>query len=370
MIENFISGILTIEVKVKDSERVLNILWAKNIKITNVTKIDITTMKLNINYEDYEIVEEIIKKNKGKIKINRRAGGLFVFRRLKNKIALVLGAVIFVSILYILSTYIWAIDIKTNKNIAPYEIRRQLKELGVEPGIRKSNMDVYELEKRIEDTNSNILWIRVRIEGAILKVTVEEKVNPPEINENHIGDCIALMDGEVKRVYVTAGTAVVSSGDMVKTGDVLIKATQGREGEEYETPALGTIIANTFYEKEMEMKISGQQLRRTGNKDKEIYIKLWNKKIYLKKATKNYEYYDKIEEGENLIKTVTYYEKKESEINVDKEESIKNSILKLQEELLKDLRNNAIVVGKSHEVQDIDDGKIRIKVMFVVEQEI
>lgn len=370
MIENFMTGTLTIEVKVKDTERLLNILWTKNINISNITKIDITTLKFNIDYEDFEAAEEVVKKNKGKIKIIKRFGRIFVFRKIKNKIAFVLGAIVFMSILYILSTHIWAIDINTNKNIAPFEIRSQLKELGVIPGITQSNINVYELEKKLENDNSNILWIRARIEGAILKITVEEKVNPPGIHESSIGDCTASMDGEIKRVYVTSGTAVVGSGDIVKAGDVLIKAVQGREGEEYETPASGTIIANTFYEKEMEIKISGTELKRTANEDKEIYIEVFNKKIYFKKAVKNFEYYDKIEEGKNFIKTVTYYEKKESEVNVNKEDVIKDSILKLQEALLVELKNNAIVTSKSHKIQEINDGKIRLNVMFVVEQEI
>lgn len=39
---------------------------------------------------------------------------------------------------------------------------------------------------------------------------------------------------------------IVTVGDIVNEGDILINGTQGKEGVEFETPAKGTVIANTF----------------------------------------------------------------------------------------------------------------------------
>ena len=46
---------------------------------------------------------------------------------------------------------------------------------------------------------------------------------------------------------------------------------QGKEGEEYEVPAKGIVIANTFYEKEMEVQVSGSKLEKTGKRGRDIY---------------------------------------------------------------------------------------------------
>ena len=45
--------------------------------------------------------------------------------------------IIFLCIIYYLSTYIWSIEIDVQKNISPFEIRKQLNEIGIKPGIDK-----------------------------------------------------------------------------------------------------------------------------------------------------------------------------------------------------------------------------------------
>ncbi len=54
------------------------------------------------------------------------------------------------------------------------------------------------------------------------------------------------MDGEIKRIYTTSGTAVVKEGDVVKKGDILIIPQQGIEGGEYEVDAEGEVTAILF----------------------------------------------------------------------------------------------------------------------------
>ena len=231
-------------------------------------------------------------------------------------------------------------------------------------------MDVYLLEKKVESLNKDILWIRARIEGSTLKIIIEEKVTPPEIKEDGGGDCIAKMDGEIKRIYVSNGTAKVNPGDIVKAGDVLISSIQGREGDEYSVNAKGTVIANTFYEKEMELLIKGKKIESTGRKDKDIYLNFWGNKIYLKKAINNFKYYDKIKDESNFISKVTYFERDEKEVDLEKSIEVENGAMKLEKSLIKDLSNDAKVTDKKVEAQDLGNGKVRVKVIFVVEQNI
>lgn len=364
------TGKLILDVSVPIPEKFLNLLWRENVKISKASRIDITTVRLEINYEDYKEVENAVKKCKGKMKVVSREGFVFITYRMKKQISLIIGGVVFVCGLYLLSTQIWAIEISTKENIAPYEIRKQLTELGVKPGIGKSDIDVYALEKKLEDINSDILWIRARIEGSTLKLVIEEKVTPPKIANAPVGECVAAVDGEIKRVYVNSGTAKVNPGDIVRSGDVLIKGVQGKEGEEYAVPAKGTVIANTFYEKEMELQVSGKRLEKTGKKDDDIYLNFAGKKIYLKKAINKFKYYDKIETNKGFINKVLYYQREEKEVKEDKNEMVNKAASELEKSLLKTLSNDAKITNKEINVQDVEDGRIRVKVMFLVEQNI
>jgi similar to stage IV sporulation protein len=363
-------GEITIEVNALMPEKILNALWNNGIYTCNIVKVNLTTIRLTIYFNDYKEAEMLIKKYKGKVKILRTSGIIVLLMKMKRKVSLVIGAGLFFIVIYLLSNYIWAIDIQTQKNLSPFEVRQELSTIGIKPGLSKSQINVYEIEKKMEDLNDQIMWIRVRIEGSTLKIIIKEKVNPPSTEKILYNQVIAKMDGEVKRVYTNSGNPAVVPGDIVKKGDNLILPIQGREGFEKEVKPSGTVIANTFYEKFMEVQISGEKLERTGKKDSDVYLSFFGKKIYLKKAIKGFDSYDKIEEKNGFYNKITYFEKKGKSVNLDKDSTVKESTEKLQDSLSKTLSNDAKIIDKKSTVEDVENGKILIKVIFTVEQDI
>ena len=264
----------------------------------------------------------------------------------------------------------WSIEITTKKNVSPYELRQQLYEIGIKPGISKNKIDVKDVEKKLEDVNSDVLWLRARIEGSTLKIFIEEKVNPPEVKEEKQGNLVAKMDGEVSRVYAFSGRSAVHVGDMVKAGDIVIEGINGKEEDPYEVVPEGVVMANTFYEKSMTTKVEGTELKRSGEKDSDIYVEVFGKKIYLKKAIKDFEEYDKIEESGKIIKKANYFEKREFPVTYTKEEAIDSAVNELEESLYNNLTREAKVVDRIISTKDSSDGNIIVNVVFVVEQNI
>ena len=363
-------GQVTIEVSSLMPEHILNALWDNEIYTCNIVKVDLATIRFTIYINDYKEVEKIIKKYKGKVRIINTSGIIVLIMKMKRKISLVIGAFVFFGVIYFLSNYIWAIDIQTQKNLSPFEIRQQLSNIGIKPGLEKSQINVRELEKQMENLNPEIMWIRIRIEGSTLKLLVKEKVNPPSIEKVSFNQVVAKMDGEVKRVYTNSGNSAVVPGDIVKKGDNLILPIQGRDGFQIEVKPSGTVIANTFYEKFMEVQISGEKLQRTGKTNSDIYLNFFGKKIYLKKAINGFDNYDKIEERNGFFNQIIYFEKKGTSVNLDKDAAVKESAGKLENSLRKTLSNDAKIIDKKITAEDIMDGKILVKVIFTVEQDI
>ena len=366
----FESGRVIVEINILRPERLLNILWNENINIINVKRIDAATIRITIDYDDYKDVMLLVKKLNGKTKIIGSKGTLFLIGKLKGKFFLVLGGGIFVLLLLYLSTFVWSIEITTKKNVSPYEIRQQLYSIGIKPGISKKEIDFKDIEKKLENMNYDILWLRARVEGSTLKVVIEEKVNPPEIKEKKYGNLVARMDGEVSRVYTFSGRSVVHVGEYVHAGDIIIEGINGKEEEPYEVPPDGVVMANTFYEKSMLAQVSGNELKRTGEKDSDIYISFFGKKIYLKKAIKGFTEYDKIEESKNIITRINYYEKKEFPIELSKEEIISNSVKALEESLYNNLTREAKIVDRIVTTKEDSSQGVVVNVVFIVEQNI
>lgn len=363
-------GKILVEIKILNTERLLNLFWTKNIRVYKVKKKDVATLVLEIDYLDYAVVREHVEKMGGRIKIIKSNGLVFFLGNIKRKLSLAVGGVMFLCIIYYLSTYIWAVEVDVQQNIPPFEIRKQLNSIGIRPGISKQSIDVKEIEKQLENISSEILWLRVRIEGSTLKVVVEEKINPPQEQEYEYGNLVATMEGEIKRVYTFAGRAKVKSGQLVKAGDVVIEGIDGIEGGEYILPPRGIVIANTFYEKSMNIKVNGTTLERSGERDSDIYISIFGKKIYLKKAIKDFEHYDKIELSGKIFNKVLYYERVEKDINLSEDDAIESAIDGLEKSLLNDLSRDAKVVDKLVDKEMKDKENLLVKVVFVVEQNI
>lgn len=366
----FESGKVVVEVNILKPERLLNILWNENVNVINIKRIDVATIRISIDYNDYDILVEAVRSLNGKSKIVSKTGILFIVGKLKSKLFLAIGGMVFLTILLYLSTYVWSIEINTKKNVSPYELRQQLYSIGIKPGISKDKIDVKDIEKQLENMNSEILWLRARIEGSTLKIFIEEKVNPPEIKEGKYGNLVAKMDGEVSRVYAFSGRSSVHIGDMVKVGDVVIEGINGKEEDPYQVVPDGVVMANTFYEKSMTTKIDGTELKRSGEKDSDIYIKILGKKIYLKKAIKEFKEYDKIEESGKIINKVNYFEKKEYPVQLSKEEAIDKAVKELEESLYSNLTREAKIIDRIISTSDSSDGNIVVNVVFVVEQNI
>ena len=365
----FESGRVIVEINILRPERLLNILWSENINIINVKKIDVATIRITIDYGNYKEVVAIVKKLNGKCKVVGSKGMLFLIGKMKGRFFLAVGGGLFVILLLYFSTFVWNIEITTKQNVSPYEIRQQLYSMGIKPGISKKDIDYKELEKKLENINYDILWIRARVEGSTLKISIEEKINPPEIKEGKYGNLVANMDGEVSRVYTFSGRAAVRPGEYVHAGDIIIEGINGKEEEPFEVIPDGVVMANTFYEKSMLAKVTGNELKRTGEKDSDIYLSFFGKKIYLKKAIKGFKEYDKIEKSEKLITKINYYEKKEYPIELSREEIINNSVKALEESLYNELTREAKIVDRIITTKEDSNEGVVVNVQNIVNYE-
>jgi similar to stage IV sporulation protein len=363
-------GIITIEIQSHMPEKFINLLWKNGVQIKNIRKESITTMLMDISLRDYSRVEEVAQKTKTKIKVAGRKGITFFLIKMRRRTALVGGAAVFVFMLYYLSGFIWKIDIQTENNLSPYEIRQQLTAFGIMPGVKKNKIDVYKLQENMIKSSQNIMYFKARIEGARLYVSAFETVNPPKVDqENNSSNLVAKKDGQIVRIFTSAGSAVVKAGDTVKTGQIVVKGEQGKEGSTYVVHAKGNVIAKTFYEEMRTVTVKGVKKERTGNSIENTYIKILGKKLYLKNSLNKFKSYDKIEENDNFIKKEIYYEVKETKYDLNPEEIAKTTSEELYEKILQSLDKSVIIKDKKVYAEPEGDN-YKVRVLVVAEEDI
>jgi similar to stage IV sporulation protein len=363
-------GIITIEIQSHIPEKFINLLWKSGVQIKNIRKKSITTMIMDINLRDFNSIKDMAQRTNTRIKVLSRKGITFFLIKMRRRTALVGGVIIFAVMLYYLSGFIWTIDIQTENNLAPYEIRQQLMSYGIIPGIRKSSINVYKLQENMIKSNENVMYFKARIEGARLYISAVEKIPPPNVTqENTPSNLVAKKDGQIVRVYTVKGTAVVKKGDIVKAGQIVVKGEQGKEGSTYAVHAQGTVFANTFYEEIKTVPVKGVKKERTGQSIENVYIEILGKKLYLKNSLNKFKSYDKIVENSRFAKKEIYYEVKETKYDLDPQKIVNSTSEDLYAKILQSLDKTVKVVDKKVESQPEGDN-YKIRVLVIAEEDI
>ena len=130
-----------------------------------------------------------------------------------------------------------------------------------------------------------ISWIGVTLEGTGITIRIVETIPEAKQVERQIPtDVIATKDGTIISIVASSGTGVVSEGDEVKVGDVLISSmvplsdSGVQIGEKYVT-ASGIVYAKCNYELEGIAPLNYNEKTFTGNIKNDYSGSLWGNNI-------------------------------------------------------------------------------------------
>ncbi|WP_294341899.1 sporulation protein YqfD [uncultured Clostridium sp.] len=352
----FYDARLTLKIEVIELEELINTLIKNDIDIDGINRLSISSAILSIQYKDFQKFKEIFNKYDGSYEIIGKDKRSTTIYTLRNRISLVIGIVIFFLSLMLLNEFVWSIDIKTEKNISPFEIRNLLYKEGIKEGTFKRKINYEDLEEKLKEDHPKISWVSVRPYGSKLLIDIREKQLPPSlIKDDTKKDLIAKKDGIISRVYTANGTALVKAGDVVKCGDPLISYIEGDETHSYEVVPKGVVMAKTFYEDKIVVPYKEKNRDRTGKYISNKYIIIAGNKICVKKAENKFEKYDKIEENYGPFVIEKYYEVIENEIDLDKESVIKKAEGELLEKIKSNISVNSSIMDKKIDKEEKGD---------------
>ncbi len=239
----FFCGVLRVEFYGIYPEKVLN-LCAKN-KIT-IWSARFANQKIccKITVRDFLKLPQILRKSGIRVHILEKSGFPFFIKKYHRRFGVFLGFILFFSFLYIMSGYIWIIDVEGNTTVKTQTILTACEELGIKTGVRINKItpksDAQELLLKVD----NLAWGSLNIEGCRLTVNVTEVRQKPEDN-TVITNLKASADGVITHIDVTSGNCLVKVGDVVKEGDLLVSGIIETENETRFVHSMGEIIAET-----------------------------------------------------------------------------------------------------------------------------
>ncbi len=193
-------------------------------------------------------------------KINAEAellGGIpFWILRLKERPGAVIGIILAVILIALGNRVLWDVRVDRNENLSEAELIEILDEYGVRPGVFISTLDIGDVQTRIEADNEKIAWISVNVIGTVAYVEAIGEIKPPdkEIPEGDGANLVAARDGTVIGFEVIAGEPIVSKGQPVFEGELLVGGLIDSEHFGYRAvEAKGRVFALTEYVFEAEI---------------------------------------------------------------------------------------------------------------------
>ena len=201
-------------------QRFINLCSNKGILLWNIEKQeDVYTMCIGLR-SFYEL-RPIARKTKVRVVISERYGLPFFVPGMLRRKAFLAGLFLAVAFWLISSLFVW--DIQVTDDVF-YSF---LEQEGIHTGMRRSELNIGELEKQIRRKFSQVTWTSGRLDGTRLVIEVKENdMSVPEVVQDAAGagkDLVAECNGVITDMIVRCGVPKVSIGSEVAKGDILVE---------------------------------------------------------------------------------------------------------------------------------------------------
>ncbi|MBE7030079.1 MAG: sporulation protein YqfD [Ruminococcaceae bacterium] len=377
-------GFVRIRVRGFFVERFLNICMHRGIYLWDVTRRGAESVELNMSARGFGQIRPIARKTHSRVTILRKSGlPIFIARHRKRK-AFLVGALIAMVLFCYLTSFVWVIEVTGNETVDTSRITESLAAHGFSEGRLRFGVDVLALQNRVLLDVSELSWLWVDIHGTKATVEVREKKPIPEmVDKSEPCNIVARRGGLLTEVAVTEGEKMVSVGDVVSEGELLVSGVTDSkyEGVRF-LHSMGSIRARTWYEKEGEFPPVRVEFQKTGKKISKNTINFFGfeVKLYLDKsqpfayceketkvhrATLGFDRYLPLSLNRDI-----YHQTERVEIPLTEEEVVFAAKEKLCAEVEAEFDGDTQVVSRSHSHILTDSGNIKVKVEYECTEEI
>ncbi len=311
-----VGGTIKVALKGKNQEKIINMASSRGIYIWDIKKSG-DDLNFKVRTSGLKALQSLSEENGYNLEVTEKQGLPFYRNLFRRRLGFFTGALIFILALYIMSSFVWFIEVYGNKEVETSKIMLTAAKYGVYQGAAKWNFSRIEVEEAMLRDLSELSYVKLDIRGVKARIQVVEKILP---KTDISGPChiVATRDAVVEEVLALEGQASVKPGDVVKKGDILISgvvfpeispyivSSEEEEDEEpqpYTVRARGQVKARVWYEGYGECRLHEEKLVLSGRKLSKIYIETPWKTLFVRgQRDKTYNLYEQ-EVKKRIVKT-------------------------------------------------------------------
>lgn len=243
-------GYVSIKVWGYSPERFLNLCGNHDILVWDIENHgDYYTMKISI--KGFFALKTLLRKTGTRASVLRRYGLPFFMQRIKKRKIFVLGLFACMLFWMISAQYIWDIEIEGNYSLTEDVLLEYLEGQGIHTAMRKENLQIEELEKKLREEYDIITWASLKVDGTTLIIQLKENdMVTYEKESQSKQDIVAVKDGVIVYMITRKGVPQVAVGDTVEKGQLLVSGAVPVYNED------ATVRKYQYYEADADILIS------------------------------------------------------------------------------------------------------------------
>lgn len=391
-------GYLRVRIRGSAPELFINLCAARGIELWDV-RWQGEDLYASMKTPAFFRLRPLARESRVRVRIAGRYGTAFALRRLgRRPLALLLAPALVMGV-YILSTFIWSVEIDSAPEQATREELVQVAaDLGLRPKAWKWKLDRREIERQMVLKIPSLAWVSIDFAGTKAIISVAEKTPPPPEPASGAAHIVADKAGVIVDVLVLSGESRVEPGDVVRPGDVLISGLITAPdpspdfplpGEEPEEPSLfqwlrakGRVVAQTWYEAYVEVPLAETLSVRTGREAVQRVLHLGDRDFHMGgPRTPPYDqfeedrYYRELEvAGFTLPRlgwtALTYYEVDHHVRRMPPDEAARAGMRRLERDIMEEIPLTARIIRSDGAIVRMSDGMVGVRLLVECHEEI
>ena len=374
---NYLVGYVDIIVEGYYIERFINKCTLENIFLWNIDRDGECLLRACISKNEFRKIKKICKVTNCKLKIKNKKGLSFKIHKYRKRKLFLILPMVFLIIMFVLSRFIWNIEIVGNNTISKDELLKIINENGITIGMSKDKVNIDEVANKLRLIRDDLSWVGIEIKGTNVIVEVSEANKKPDIlDKDEYCNIISDKDGIIESINVKNGTSLVKKGDVIKKGDILVNGIMtGEYTGSRKVHASADITIRTWISEEKRAPLTQNIEEKTGKEENYYEISINNFKINFNKSLSKFENYDTIKSSNRLklfnnfylpieITKVTNIEMKSEQIDYDINDLKDKTISEIKDSLNKKTEGKDIV--NENVITEEKNGFIEVKIIYEV----
>ena len=219
-----INRLIRMQIVTAEPEKILSEILRDNVALYDITFVDQITVEASFTQNQASFLIDFLEQKGITYSIVGKTGLGWSVQKLFLRRLLILGLVCYFVLAITLPGRIYFLKVVGNEQVAAGTIMEAAKECGIRFGMKSSEIRSEQIKNQLLSRIPEIQWVGITSYGSAAIIHVEERSLAKLENSsgNGVSGIVAKCDGVVTGVEVISGNALVTEGQAVKKGDILV----------------------------------------------------------------------------------------------------------------------------------------------------